>query len=135
VPAYYINRFDGRRFEKIRVNLPVGIVPTWGWDQILMQDRAGEWWVPTISGLYRFPAVKSLRDLATARPLNVYTTQNGMGGNEAFRLYEDWRGDLWMAIITVPSTSFLDRWERATGTIHEYKTSEIPLATNCPTAF
>jgi ligand-binding sensor domain-containing protein/signal transduction histidine kinase len=135
VPAYYINRFDGRRFEKIRVNLPVGVVPTWGWDQILMQDHAGEWWVPTISGLYRFPAVKSLRDLATARPLNVYTTQNGMGGNEAFRLYEDWRGDLWMAIITVPSTSFLNRWDRATGTIHEYKTSEIPLATNCPTAF
>jgi hypothetical protein len=23
-------------------------------------------------------------------------------------LYEDWRGDLWMAIITVPSTSFLN---------------------------
>lgn len=133
--AFYVNQFDGRTFTKTRVNLPAGIVPTWGWDQILMQARNGEWWAPTSSGLYRYPAVKSLAELASARPLNVYTTQHGLGGSEPFRLFEDSRGDIWVSIINIPATSLLNRWERATGTIHAYTANELSIATSAPTAF
>ena len=134
-PSFYINQFDGRRFQKTRINLPAGVAPTWGWDQIVTQDHTGEWWVPTTSGLYRFPALKSLQDFATARPREVYTTENGMGGNEPFRVFEDSRGDLWMGIINLPNTSVLNRWNRATGIIHAYTPNDVSAATSCPTAF
>jgi ligand-binding sensor domain-containing protein/signal transduction histidine kinase len=134
-PSYYVNRFDGRRFQKTRINLPAGVIPTWGWDQIVMQDRAGEWWVPTTSGLYHFHALSSLQNFATARPRDVYTTEDGLSGSEPFRLYEDSRGDLWIGIISLPSPAFLNRWERATRTIHSYTSSDVSLATSCPTAF
>lgn len=135
VPSYHINRFDGRRFHTTRINLPAGVAPTWGWDQLIAHDRAGEWWVPTTRGLYRFPALKSLQDFATARPLEVYTAENGMGGNEPFRLFEDSRGDIWMGIISSAATSFLNRWERATGTFHSYTSSDVSAAATSPTAF
>lgn len=134
-PSFYIHRFDGRRFHKTRINLPMGVAPTWGWDQIVTQDHTGEWWVPTTSGLYHFPALKSLADFASARPLKVYTTENGMGGNEAFRLFEDVRGDIWMGIITWPATAPLNRWERATGIVHSYTSNDVSVATTAPTAF
>ena len=135
VPSFYVNRFDGQRFEKTRVNLPAGVQPTWGWDQILMQDRGGEWWAPTTSGLFRFPTLNSLQDFAAARPTKVYTTENGLTGNEPFRLFEDSRGDLWISIINLPATAFLNRWERATGIIHSYTPNEVSIATSAPTAF
>ena len=134
-PAFYLNYFDGRTFKKTRVNLPPGVIPTWGWDQILMQDRNREWWAPTGSGLYRYPAVGSFAELATARPINVYTTEHGLGGSEPFRLYEDSRGDIWISIINIPATSLLNRWERATGIIHAYTSNELSIATSAPTAF
>ena len=128
-PAFYLNYFDGRTFKKTRVNLPPGVIPTWGWDQILMQDRNREWWAPTGSGLYRYPAVGSFAELATARPINVYTTEHGLGGSEPFRLYEDSRGDIWISIINIPATSLLNRWERATGIIHASIATSDPQAT------
>ena len=134
-PAFYLNHFDGRTFKKTRFNLPAGVQPTWGWDQILMQDRNREWWAPTTSGLYRYPANKSLAELATARPIETYTTQQGLGGSEPFRLFEDSRGDIWISIINIPATSLLNRWERSTGTIHAYTSKELSLATSAPTAF
>src|SRR5262249_10060179 len=52
----FINRFDGRRFTAVRPNVPKRInYFGWGWYQIAFQDRAGEWWVPSTEGLWRFP--------------------------------------------------------------------------------
>src|SRR6185369_3761156 len=47
VDAFHIHRFDGRHFENIRVNLPANVVPTWGWNQLFVQDLLRQWWVPT----------------------------------------------------------------------------------------
>ena len=136
VPSFFVNRMTGNSFQKIRINLPGAVRPTWGWNQIVMQDRQGEWWVPTASGLYRYPALKSLKDLASARPTKVYTTADGLSGNEPFRLYEDTLGNIWIAIITLPSDSSLNRWERETGIIDRYTSTVLSsLATHSPTAF
>jgi ligand-binding sensor domain-containing protein/signal transduction histidine kinase len=134
-PGFYLHQFDGRRFQKVRLNLPSGIVPSWGWYQLFLQDRANEWWVPTQAGLYRFPPLKSLQDFATARPLKIYTPSDGLGGTEPFRLYEDTRGDLWISIITGAVKTFLNRWERATNSLHSYTSNDVSIATNSPTAF
>jgi len=135
VHSFHIHRFDGRRFQNFPVNLPAGMVPSWGWNQLFVQDRSQQWWVPANSGLVQYPALRSIADFANARPLKVYTTQNGLSGNEPFRLYEDSRGDIWISIISSPANSYLNRWERATGKFHYYK-QEIGLrADSAATAF
>jgi hypothetical protein len=62
-PSYHIHRFDGRRFKNIRVIVPAGVVPTWGWNQLFVQERSQQWWVPTTSGLFQFPTVHALDEL------------------------------------------------------------------------
>jgi ligand-binding sensor domain-containing protein/two-component sensor histidine kinase len=134
-PSYHIHRFDGRRFENIRVNLPADVVPTWGWNQLFVQDQAKQWWVPTTSGLFRFAPVNSLKDLARARPLKNYTAENGLSGNEPFRVFEDSRGDIWISVISTPPNAYLDRWERATGKLYTYSQEIATRSDSAPTAF
>ncbi|HKG79307.1 MAG TPA: two-component regulator propeller domain-containing protein, partial [Pyrinomonadaceae bacterium] len=134
-PSVHIHRFDGRRFENTRVNLPPNVVPTWGWNQLLVNDREQQWWVPTANGLLQFPPLRSFADLANARPLKVYTARNGLSGSEPFRLFEDSRGDVWISIITTAAQSYLNRWERATGKIHSYSAQIASRVDSAPTAF
>jgi signal transduction histidine kinase/sugar lactone lactonase YvrE len=134
-PSFHIHPFDGRGFRNIKVNLPAGVVPTWGWNQLFVEDHTQQWWVPTTSGLFRFPALRLLDDFARARPLKVYTTREGLSGNEPFRLFEDSRGDLWISIISTPSEAYLNRWERATDKIHSYPQAIASRQDSAPTAF
>ncbi len=134
-PSFHIHRFNGRSFENIRVNLPANVVPSWGWNQLFLQDRMQQWWVPANGGLFQFPPVRLMKDLATTRPVKLFTSQNGLSGDEPFRLYEDSRGDIWISIISTPANSYLNRWERATGQIHTYSQQIALRADNAPTAF
>ena len=135
IDTFHIHRFNGRRFENIRVNLPANVVPTWGWNQLFVQDEAKQWWVPTSSGLFQFPPVRSLPDLARVRPIKAYTAQNGLTGNEPFRLFEDSRGDIWISIISTPSSAHLNRWERSTGKFYAYSREANMRADSAATAF
>ena len=134
-PSYHIHRFDGRRFKNIKVNLPAGVIPTWGWNQLFVEDHTQQWWVPTTSGLFRFPALRSLDDFSRVRPTKVYTSREGLSGNEPFRLFEDSCGDLWISIISTPSEAYLNRWERATNKIQSYPQSIASRQDSAPTAF
>jgi len=133
--SFHIHRFNGRSFENIRVNLPANVLPGWGWNQLFLQDRTQQWWVPANGGLFQFPQMRSLKDLATTQPHNVFTSQSGLSGYEPFRLYEDSRGDIWISIISTPSNSYLNRWERATGKIYTYSQQIALRADSAPTAF
>lgn len=135
VDAFHIHNFNGRRFENIRVNLPANVIPTWGWNQLFVQDELKQWWVPTTSGLFQFPPVHTLNDLGKAQPVKNYTTQNGLGGNEPFRLFEDSRGDIWISIISSPATASLNRWERSTGKFHSYSSEANRRPDSAATAF
>lgn len=130
----FINRFDGNRFISVKPGMPAGIAfPGVGWYQISFQDHLGKWWVPTLSGLCRFPRVPELESIASMRPEVIYTTKDGMNGNEVFRVFEDSRRDIWVSTMDGPR-SVLSRWERATETFHRYSPSDgIPEAG--PTAF
>lgn len=134
-PSFHIHRFDGRRFGNFRVNTPAGVYPTWGWNQLFVEDRSRQWWVPTTSGLFQFPPVHTLDDLARVRPAKVYTSQNGLSGNEPFRLFEDSHGDIWISIISGPSSSNLKRFEPATGKFYAYGQDIALRGDSAPTAF
>jgi ligand-binding sensor domain-containing protein/two-component sensor histidine kinase len=120
-----INRFDGARFQSVEPNLPrAETYPGWGWSQNITQDHLGDWWVPCFC-LYRFPKVKHIELLARAHPQFMNTVGKDSDITQVFRLYEDLRGDVWIA-TTVRHWSLL-RWERATNTIHDH-TAETGVA-------
>jgi ligand-binding sensor domain-containing protein/signal transduction histidine kinase len=113
-----LNWFDGERFRFVRLNLPRRILDSSSGRWVVIQDHAGEWWAATGEGLYRFPAVERLEDLAHAPPSAVYTTRDGLADDNVSRLFEDSRGDIWIGSYNPPVT--LTRWERATGSFRRY---------------
>src|SRR5438876_11758659 len=113
---------EGERFTTVRPNLPRHIIDSSEGRWWIIQDRRGEWWVSTIEGLYRFPSVRRLEDLAHAMPRNVYTTRDGLPDNNINRLYEDSRGDIWISSYNPPG--MLTRWDRATGAFHVYSQAQ-----------
>jgi ligand-binding sensor domain-containing protein len=75
----YINRFDGNRFHAVSPRLVKPINPqTPLLRQSDLQDRVGEWWVTTDQGLFRYPEVRRVEELARTLPKSVfYMTRNG----------------------------------------------------------
>jgi ligand-binding sensor domain-containing protein/signal transduction histidine kinase len=116
--------FEGNRFRAIRPRLPRHLTYFgWGWHQLTLQDQAGEWWLPTGQGLVRYPKVNHVRQLATTPPKAIYTIRDGLVSNDVFRLYEDSRGDIWIATFS-EARQGITRWERATETFHLYGEAE-----------
>ncbi|HEY0323443.1 MAG TPA: two-component regulator propeller domain-containing protein [Pyrinomonadaceae bacterium] len=115
---WLINRFDGTGFTPVRPLLPKQVTESSAHSQIIIQDHTGEWWLATPAGLYRYPRVNRLEDLAQTKPLAVYTKGDGLADNNISRLFEDSRGDIWIGSYTPPLT--LTRWERSTGAFHIY---------------
>jgi len=132
-----IARFDGRRFTRIVPRWPARITNDgfWGDGQIAVQDRAGEWWFATGQGLCRFARTSSVEQLAGVRPQRVYTTLDGLLGDNIFRVYEDSCGDIWIGTIGPHSEDGLARWERATGRIRGFAQADGLPPKPVPTAF
>ena len=119
-----INCFDGQRFTAVRPQLPPEIKSSgWGWNQTTFQDHSGDWWLPTEYGIYRFPRVTNLEQLAHTLP-RVYNQQHGdLPGNDIFRLFEDSHGDVWISIASHVRSAVV-RWERATESFHTYSDAD-----------
>ena len=124
-----VNRFDGARFTTGLPNLPQSVAyHGWGWAQMILQDHLGGWWVPGF-GLYRFPKVERIEELARAHPQLMRIMGDDSNRTEVFRLYEDVRGDIWMA--TTGLHIKLLRWERATDIVHDHTAETgVPPNTN-----
>jgi ligand-binding sensor domain-containing protein len=130
-----INRFDGNRFSAARVKLPPRI-PNSEWRAFtsLIQDHAGEWWVATIEGLFRFPRVSRFEQLAKAEPIAHYTTKDGLAEDYVGNLFEDSRGDIWISSFAADK-EVLTRWERASGKFYRYSERDGLLPFNAARSF
>ncbi len=115
-----VERFDGRGFVATKPTMPEGVVDQgWGSCQTVFQARDGAWWVPTGHGALRYPS-GDLPDTALRGRAEIV-----MRGAQAFRMFEDSRGDVWIATIGVPEK--LVRWERATGDVVDLTEAVGPL--------
>ncbi|HYO91969.1 MAG TPA: two-component regulator propeller domain-containing protein, partial [Pyrinomonadaceae bacterium] len=130
---WHVNRFDGTRFTAVRPLLPEQITGSSTHRQGILRDSAGEWWVSTAEGLYRFPSVNRLEDLARTPPKAVYTKREGLADSNISRLFEDSRGDIWISTYTGAVT--LTRWERSTNVFHLYAEAEGMPPLNWVNAF
>jgi signal transduction histidine kinase/ligand-binding sensor domain-containing protein len=125
-----INRFDGARFTS---SWPKAVkIGGWGWGQVSFQDREGDWWLDSGSGVYRIAPVSRFEKFSDAHIKAHYTIRDGLGTNEIFRLFEDSHGDVWISGMGEGSAS-ITRWERATQTLHRYGPAEG--VRDAPTAF
>ena len=115
-----LNRWVGNRFKAVQPLLARGGAPIrymgWGIGQTVVQDRAGDWWIPTGEGLCRFRGIRQFEDLAHTAPSFVYTTAQGLPGNDIFRVFEDPHGGLWVATVDTPGLAHwnpqVDRFEK-----------------------
>jgi signal transduction histidine kinase/ligand-binding sensor domain-containing protein len=93
---------------------------SWGWTHLDFISKDGEWWVPGSDGLRRYPKVSRFEDLGRTPPKRIYTKKDGLHGNEAFMMFEDSRGDIWIATDTGGGEDCLARWNRKTDTITSF---------------
>ncbi len=77
-----------------------------------MQDHLGAWWISTGQGAFYFPGAGRARDLTRSRYLQVSP------GAQTTRLFEDARGDVWIATVLGERNGLL-HWDRASGTVHD----------------
>ena len=90
-------RFDGERFVRVTPRFGKRITQyTFERRRIALQGRDGEVWIGTGEGLYRFPAVARVDDIARVPPKAVYRRGRGVDGDLVEFLYEDRRGDVWI---------------------------------------
>ncbi|MGH9801052.1 MAG: ligand-binding sensor domain-containing protein, partial [Blastocatellia bacterium] len=99
----------------------------------MIQAHDGEWWIATGEGLFRFPAVKRIEDLATVQPKAAYFEKDGLANSNISRMFEDSRGDIWIGSYTPPVT--LTRWERSTGRFYRYGVNDGIPPNNWPHVF
>jgi streptogramin lyase/signal transduction histidine kinase len=105
----FLSKFDGKKFAGGNDNLLKNEKYSgWGWKQTIWHDSSGAWWIPGGEGLYRSPPVTSFEQLSKSVLQKVET---GAKGKEVFRLFEDSRGDVWIA--TTGNANELLRWQRS----------------------
>jgi ligand-binding sensor domain-containing protein/signal transduction histidine kinase len=124
---FQVKRFDGEKFHPLQ---SVGLTRLMNslmrnrlnfyYTSPNLKDHAGEFWFATAEGLYRFPAVRRLEQLASTAPKAIYTTNDGLPDNRIYRIFEDSRRDLWISFLSEKG-ALLSRWERATNTFFTYE--------------
>ena len=130
-----IGKFDGRRFVPLRPAWPSQITYFgWGRGQALVQDKAGEWWIPTGQGLFRFAAADGVTRLAGARPKAIYTKSDGLPGDDIFTVFADSRNNIWIGTIGLGNEDGLAVWERSTGRVRAFSEADGLTAKPVPTA-
>jgi len=131
--ADVLHEFDGRRFVPTRPRIPRTITYFgWGWNQIALQAHDGEWWLATGEGLCRFPPVPSADRLAHVNP-RVYTTADGLGDNNVFRVFEDSRGQIWVSVVSKAYP--LTRFDRGSRQMHTYGVADGMPGDRAPSMF
>jgi ligand-binding sensor domain-containing protein/signal transduction histidine kinase len=112
-----VSRFNGEKFDLIKPNFPSRITYFgWGNKQTVHQDRTGDWWFPTADGLYRFAKPSRFENLSKLIPQRVAPTT---GKIEIFRLFEDSRGDFWIATTGLRGNG-LWHWAKDLNIWHDY---------------
>jgi signal transduction histidine kinase/ligand-binding sensor domain-containing protein len=132
----FIERFDGARFIATEIRLPredprgsVWLRPG------SFQDRFGELWVATTSGLYLFSKTRRLEDLSRVRPRFIYDVTHGLQGSSLDHIYQGARGDIWIAsseysAVENHTEHDLAQWDRATDSLRHLEPEKLSRVNN-----
>jgi len=115
--SHSVDVFDGVGFHSVAPK-KFNEEPSWGWDRILLQSRAGEWWGATNHGLCRYGSVKA-EELDRRNPKSCYSN------HIIFRIFEDSKGGIWASGQSEPG-NLLMRWDPQTNQVFTFPSPRYP---------
>jgi ligand-binding sensor domain-containing protein/signal transduction histidine kinase len=107
-----IDIFNGKGFHRVAPAV-FADRPFWGWNQILLQSRSGEWWAATRQGVCRFDTTSAV-DLDRRKPRACYATDVSV-----FNIFEDSKGTIWASAQSVQGDRLL-RLNPETNHLYEF---------------
>jgi len=117
----FLNRFADGRFTA--APRPYYVDPlAWGTNQLVLRDRVGDWWYATWTGVVRTAARRM--EAVGVLPARRYGESDGTWSNQAFKVFEDSRGDVWIG--TYAQLHNVSRWRRETGRIERHEVRTFP---------
>ncbi|HJZ81459.1 MAG TPA: two-component regulator propeller domain-containing protein, partial [Pyrinomonadaceae bacterium] len=121
---FLVSMFDGHSFQSIRLPVPAMAGALWTANPVF-QDREGEWWVLTSVGLYHFAATDEVTALDQSHLLNIYSSRDGLTGDQLFHVFEDSKGTLWFSVRDRdPARWSVATWDRNARTFHAFAESD-----------
>lgn len=130
---WFVNRFDGQRFQSMRPRLPRGVMSLYASHHAFL-DSTNRWWLMTDKGLHRLAAAKTFAGAMQGSIEAVYDQRSGLPSDRVLRLFEDSRGDIWIATRSVTPTTDLSRWQRASGELRVVD-ADLGAGAQLPIAF
>jgi ligand-binding sensor domain-containing protein/signal transduction histidine kinase len=112
----FVNEFGGKRFRSIYTKVPTGPAKI-GTSTAVYLDHTGEWWFLTGTGLYRFPPVRRIEDLAHVHPSAIYKQLGNTPIRGGSNIFEDSKGNLWIGVLESRGVNLV-KWERSTETFY-----------------
>lgn len=88
---------QGKKFRQLDAKLPAGFNVGWGSRQRMLFDREGGLWLATRQGMLRWFGPDGLHRVERQPPDRVYSLPGGLARRAVMRMFEDSRGDLWIA--------------------------------------
>ena len=124
---FYVNQFDGKKFQSFRPALPMDARALWHSDTVRLDSR-NEWWFLTTEKLFRFASANRLASLRKQKPLAIYDERHGLKAGSPYRSFEDKQGDIWISNRATPdaddSRFGLSKFNRVTGKFHAFSEAE-----------
>jgi len=115
----WIDRIEGSVVSSTHLLRPTGMGRSFWRLRSARIDSTGDVWLGTAAGLLRFNKPPfSPNEQHEVRPTAVYTRADGLSGNHIGDIFEDSRGDIWIA--TVPDgAETLTVWHRQTSSFEK----------------
>jgi ligand-binding sensor domain-containing protein/signal transduction histidine kinase len=115
--THSVDIFDGVRFHSVSPG-KFADSPSWGWDRVLLESRAGVWWGATDHGLCRYGSIR-------AEQLNRREPQTCYSDDTVFRIFEDSQGGIWFSGQSKPGNR-IRRWDPRTNQVFTFPVPVIP---------
>jgi ligand-binding sensor domain-containing protein/signal transduction histidine kinase len=112
---WVLNRYESGRFRAVRARIPAGLEGGHLSPHAFL-DRTGAWWLLSTRGLLRLKPSATIEKSYVQSAERMFTTRDGLPADNVVRLFEDSRGDLWIATGS-PARTNLSRRRHGSGEI------------------
>jgi ligand-binding sensor domain-containing protein len=130
----WIHKVEGSRLSSVRLAMPAGVRRSLWSSASVRVDRAGDIWLGTANGLFRYANPRFSPDRSVEEsPDASYTVADGLSGNHIGRIFEDSQGNIWIASMSRNDT--LTVWRRQSSMFERIGTSAGFPASNQPSEF
>jgi Two component regulator propeller len=128
------SQVEGSRLSSVRLAMPAGVRRSLWSSASVRVDRAGDIWLGTANGLFRYANPRFSPDRSVEEsPDASYTVADGLSGNHIGRIFEDSQGNIWIASMSRNDT--LTVWRRQSSMFERIGTSAGFPASNQPSEF